>query len=433
MCDSFVALGNVTAGGHTLFAKVSDRAVNEPQYFTCVPAADHAPGEKLRCTFIEVEQAAHTHAVILSKPSWIWGAEIGVNEFGVCAGNETVYTRQSSKTPALMGMDMVRLALERGKTAKEALDVAASMLEKYGQGGNCSFDEEFYYDNSFLFADVSEAWVLETSGRNWAAKKVTGAHSISNFMTIRYADETSGGAVEHALENGFPVSSPFDFTAAYTDWGHPGNLNGMARKICSQRVLDARLGQLTIREMIDALQSHTSDNPFLTGNFSVCKHAVGRHGLHQSTNSMAVEICADGPVIWGAGMSIPCCSIYKPFWFDAYSEDVAFAYGEQERGRLSWLRREGLNRAIIDGRIDEAEYKAELRLLQDWIFAAYKEVEPQSRADFAREAAAREAEFVEKWLTLSESKPPRPLGDGEYQAFWNHFNAQLGRNRTIAY
>lgn len=433
MCDSFVALGNVTASGNTLFAKVSDRAVNEPQYFVRIPAADHIAGEALRCTFIEVEQVAHTYGVILSKPSWIWGAEIGVNEFGVCAGNETVYSKQSNKQPALMGMDMVRLALERGKTAKEALDVAASMLEKYGQGGNCSFDEEFYYDNSFLFADAGEAWVLETSGRDWAAKKVTGAHSISNFMTIRYADEMSRTAVSHARENGFPLSEPFDFTAAYTDWGHPGNLNGMARKLCSGRVLDAKAGQLCVRDMIDALQSHNSSDPFLTGHFSVCKHAVGRHGLHQSTNSLAVEITPKGPVLWGAGMSIPCCSIYKPFWFDAYSPDVVCEYDHQEAGRLAWIKREGLHRAIIDGRIDEAAYKADLRDLQEWIFTAYENVQADGRLAFACEVASREREFVEKWLNMAKDQASKPLGDAEYQKFWDHFNAQLGRNRTIMY
>ena len=32
----------------------------------------------------------HTHAVILSKPAWAWGAEMGANEHGVCVGCTSV-------------------------------------------------------------------------------------------------------------------------------------------------------------------------------------------------------------------------------------------------------------------------------------------------------------------------------------------------------
>ena len=64
-----------------------------------------------QCTYVEVEQVAHTHAVILSKPAWMWGAEMGANDQGVCVGNEAVYTKlngPSDLEERLLGMDMVR-------------------------------------------------------------------------------------------------------------------------------------------------------------------------------------------------------------------------------------------------------------------------------------------------------------------------------------
>ena len=67
-----------------------------------------------------------------------------------------------------------RLGLERGSTAREALDAMTGLLDKYGQGGPCSDDGgDWAYHNSFLIADGKEAWVLETAGHLWAAEHVT--------------------------------------------------------------------------------------------------------------------------------------------------------------------------------------------------------------------------------------------------------------------
>ncbi len=44
------------------------------------PAAEHPPGSTVRCTYIEVPQAPRTLAVVLSRPTWMWGAEMGAND-----------------------------------------------------------------------------------------------------------------------------------------------------------------------------------------------------------------------------------------------------------------------------------------------------------------------------------------------------------------
>lgn len=65
----------------------------------------------LQCTYIEIPQAAHTHAVMLSKPAWLWGAEMGANEHSVAIGNEAVWTKEAGPQDAeeaLLGMDLVR-------------------------------------------------------------------------------------------------------------------------------------------------------------------------------------------------------------------------------------------------------------------------------------------------------------------------------------
>ena len=55
---------------------------------------------------------SHTQAVMLSKPSWMWGAEMGSNSKGVSVGNEAVWTKAmdggDEKVERLLGMDLVR-------------------------------------------------------------------------------------------------------------------------------------------------------------------------------------------------------------------------------------------------------------------------------------------------------------------------------------
>jgi secernin len=122
VCDCLVALPSATDGPFTLFAKNSDRPPAEPQEVAWSPARrDDGP---LRVTHISVDPyPAMTVGCLLSRPAWCWGAEHGVNEAGVAIGNATVYTTLDPRPapPALVGMDLVRLALERSTCAKEAV------------------------------------------------------------------------------------------------------------------------------------------------------------------------------------------------------------------------------------------------------------------------------------------------------------------------
>ncbi|XP_030896348.1 secernin-3 isoform X3 [Leptonychotes weddellii] len=193
-CDTFVALPPATVGNRIIFGKNSDRLCDEVQEVVYFPAAVHDnPREHLQCTYIEIDQVPETYAVVLSRPAWLWGAEMGANEHGVCIGNEAVWGREEvCDEEALLGMDLVRLGLERADTAEKALNVIVDLLEKYGQGGNCSESRMvFSYHNSFLIADRNEAWILETAGKYWAAEKVRGNITFETMMEI-LRDKPSG-------------------------------------------------------------------------------------------------------------------------------------------------------------------------------------------------------------------------------------------------
>lgn len=78
-------------------------------------------------------------------------------------------------TPCAWASLCARLALERSRSAQEAVHVITGLLERHGQGGSCREDPTpFCYHNTFLLADRTEAWVLETAGRLWAAQRIQG-------------------------------------------------------------------------------------------------------------------------------------------------------------------------------------------------------------------------------------------------------------------
>src|SRR5258708_16216271 len=144
MCDTQVLVGD----GAVWFAKNSDREPGEPQPVVRYDRVRGDTSATLRATYLEIPQVPDRHAVILSKPVWCWGAEMGVNERGVAIGNTAIFSRHASTSPGLLGMDIVRLGLERGGSATEAPEVMKALLEQHSQGAAAEFrDKAFCYDN----------------------------------------------------------------------------------------------------------------------------------------------------------------------------------------------------------------------------------------------------------------------------------------------
>jgi secernin len=284
MCDTLVALPSATASGCTLFAKNSDRPPDEAQDVRWFASRDDQCA--IRATHIEVPALGRpTLGCLLSVPRWCWGAEHGVNTAGVAIGNEAIYTTLDPRSapPALTGMDLVRLGLERSSSAREALDVMTGLLERFGQGGT-GHDPAGYggakaYWSSFLIADVAEGFVLETSGRHWSSEQVSDVRAISNRTTITAFD------AEHRHPRQ-PVAQLVD-----------------PRWNASNDVLARR--PVTVDALVDHLRSH--DSCALDG-WSVCMHAIDDRGVpvENTTASMIAELRPDGTSIAWVLIGHPC-------------------------------------------------------------------------------------------------------------------------------
>ncbi len=334
MCDTMVALGNATADGRVLFAKNSDRQPNECHIIIRVPRKKYSEGTKLRCTYIEIDQVEETYEVILLKPYWIWGAEMGCNEYGLNIGNEAVFTKEPNGKDSLIGMDMLRIALERCKTSIEAVHLIVNLLERYGQGGNCGYEKPFTYHNSFLIADRNSAWVLETAGEYWAALQVNDVYSISNRLSIgNQFDMAHPQLITHAIEKGWCKSKDdFNFSKCYSNPLITHFSGSLERQSCSNDILKENKGTITVQTMMNILRSHTPRfdmKPYCRSSVSsVCMHAGFLFG-DQTTGSYIASLGEPIDTYWVTGSSAPCLSLFKPLWM-IDDENMTFGEGNIE-------------------------------------------------------------------------------------------------------
>jgi len=346
-CDTWVALQDATADHSVILAKNSDRPPMEAQVLVQFPHQHHAPGEKLKCTYIEIPQVTETYENIGSKLWWAYGYEQGMNEYGVAIGNEAVFSKEPVQWgDGLLGMDLLRLGLERGKTAYEAMHVMIDLLEKYGQSGDCEHAGEWggaNYHNSYILADPHEAWVLETAGRYWAAKHLTrGVFSISNIYLIEHDwDEAHPQLVEHAVQMGWTkLAKDFNFARDYGDYWRkesksPGGMQ--IRRNMTMACLRRDFAHVTPASMMAISRNHL-EGTFVEPRWSPpeafwatpCLHDTPQSGYH-SAASFVAHLRAEMPpmlrqVYW-ASFSNPCANVFKPFYLHGPAIPASYAIG----------------------------------------------------------------------------------------------------------
>ena len=151
-CTNFIVGKKASADGSVFVTYNADSyGAFMPLYH--YPAAKHQPGE-MRKVFEwdtnkylgEITEAAETYNVIGNSNEW--QVTIGETTFG---GREEM----ADSTGVIDYGSLIYIALQRSKTAREALQIMTSLVEQYG-----------YYSEgeTFSVADKDEAWMLEMMG-----------------------------------------------------------------------------------------------------------------------------------------------------------------------------------------------------------------------------------------------------------------------------
>jgi dipeptidase len=433
MCDTIVALGKATVDGSTLFGKNSDRDPDEVQNIVIIPRRQYKAGDEVKCTYISIPQAAETCRVLLSQPFWMFGAEMGANEYGVMIGNEAIFTKEKPDKTGLTGMDLLRLGLERGQSAKQALDIIIGLLERHGQGGNCGYRSPFYYMNTFLIADAREAYVLETVKSWWAWKKVHDTWSISNVASLESDfDGYSPGLIENAVKKGYCRSeSDFNFRKCYSDLVITWGAAGKPREACSRGTLATKKGSLTTADIWAMLRDHgdKGDNfrPDKHGG-TVCMHAADKLiRRSQSVASLAGKVSEKEQFFYMTGASNPCLSPFFPVFSSGTVTPAGYLQGSSEFDpEAYWWESERLHRKALKC------YPAALKNMQPRIMEYEQNMLNvlESRHVVVNQATVdagfnKAREIVKDWGAGLDTL--QPTGTGIlYRGYWNGFNKLNG-------
>lgn len=161
-CTSLMATRGATQDGSVIVTYTCDGEFHPHLAYT--PAADHAPGDSLAIQDWDgrirgwVRQVPHTYAVI--------GL---MNEHQLVIGETTCVGREELVNPdGLLGYwDLMRLALQRAATAREAIEVMTGLVQDYGYNSSAE---------SFSIGDPQEAWIMEMIGPGPGG---TGAHWVA--------------------------------------------------------------------------------------------------------------------------------------------------------------------------------------------------------------------------------------------------------------
>jgi len=419
-CTSFATGKLATIGGYTMCGHTCDG--NCDFTLRVVPGGTHEPGEVYRIDWsgipggFEHEIRAEIPQAPVTCTYFHIECPIG-NEHQVFFGENTCPTRKELQTlsPEEALIDWTHaaaLALQRGKTAREAIKALGDLIEEYGLGGAGGLA----CGESFLIADPEEAWCMEIPGytNEWVAQRIPDDHVCphANRMRIGEIDlddpdnfMASPNLIKNAIEKGLydpEKDGPFNFEKVYSAnrfaWSSRRREWRMFSLLCPSKKWnpEAITYPFSVRPdervspqwwINNIWRDHLEGTPYdltmgipagpfgcpmrpsisnLTFERSICTPRTSYSWVAQARSWLPDPV---GGLIW-FGLDCPHSTCYTPFYvgisetpeswrigdFTEFSEDSA-RWCFQAIDSFSWLRFNEINadvRAVFDGLEDSA-------------------------------------------------------------------------------
>jgi len=236
-CFSMLVGKQATSDGSVMFAHNEDDWGDRLVNWYKVPAMTHKEG-----TFVtlknggKLEQPKQTWSYVWLEMPEMDYSDSYMNEWGVTIGSDACLSKE--KKPELtdggIGYWLRRAMAERAKSAKEAVLIGGSLVEKYGYAAS---------GRTYCIADENEAWMLSVvHGKHWVAQRVPDNHIaiIPNYYTITAVDLSdsinfcgSSDLIEYAIKRKWykpKKDSVFNFRKAYSDEGNLENMGNIIRQ-----------------------------------------------------------------------------------------------------------------------------------------------------------------------------------------------------------
>ncbi len=422
-CTTLIAGRNTTKDGSILYAKSEDDS-EQLDYLWYIPRKTHAPGEVIYETGgLKIPQVEETYAYFWDQPPGTYFSSVIINEWGVAFGSNGCVSKEDDAGMLEKRGDIVNggigfrlrfILAERCQTAREAVLLAAELIDTYGYNasGRC-----------LNIVGPNEAWQLQmVCGKHYAARRVQDNEVVllANTFSIREVnmEDTlnficSPDLIEYAIQRGWyhaDADGTFDFAEAYApDNIHKASWNThrvwimakLLQKDFTLTIGDAENGlmpvsvkpdrKLAVEDMMLIFRNHYEDTPLclhiyekisphFIDNAPLCNDATHRANIIQQRNWLPVEI---GTVNWRA-LSHPCESLFIPWYLGIDSIPQVYHMGYEDPV-LS-------NKTLIEyhfkgpewqlGSMDVNSASCIFRLLNNIGDAAYFQYQPKIREVF---------------------------------------------------
>ena len=189
-CSAIIVGKKASATGEVLFGHNEDDAGYNVMMQHLVPRATHERGKLLEfeAGCAKIPQVEQTWAYLWSETRASWKASFSdtfINEWGVAVATDNCSPSREDRpeiTNGGIGYGLGHLIAQRARTAREGVEIAAALIDKYGYTAS---------GRAYQIVDKNEGWVLQVvQGKHYVAKRVPDDEVmfIPNWYTIHQVD-----------------------------------------------------------------------------------------------------------------------------------------------------------------------------------------------------------------------------------------------------